>query len=100
MTTLTLKSVDVRSRIDPHLKQSASDILLKCGLDISTAIRLFLQNVVAYQGIPFEIKVPNAQTVLAMNEARAISQSRQQARFATGEELINDLDKISRAKTN
>jgi DNA-damage-inducible protein J len=96
MTALSLKSVDVRSRIDPQLKESASDILVQCGLDISTAIRLFLQNVVAYKGIPFDIRVPNAETVAAMQEARAISK----ARFSDAQELFDDLEKTSRTKAN
>jgi DNA-damage-inducible protein J len=96
MTTLALKSVDVRSRIEPSLKQNASDILTQCGLDISTAIRLFLQNVVAFKGIPFDIKVPNSDTIAAIQEARRITH----ARFATGQELFDDLDKNAQAKAH
>lgn len=96
MTALSLKTVDVRSRIDPSLKQNASDILVQCGLDISTAIRLFLQNVVAVKGIPFDIKVPNSDTIAAIQEARRITH----ARFATGQELFDDLDKNASAKAH
>lgn len=96
MTALSLKTVDVRSRIDPQLKESASDILVQCGLDISTAIRLFLQNVVAYKGIPFDIRVPNAETAEAMREV----QNMKTARFATAQELFDDLDKNVRTKKN
>jgi addiction module RelB/DinJ family antitoxin len=46
----------VRARIDSHLKARASRVLAACGLEPSDAIRLFLQQVVAHNGIPFEIR--------------------------------------------
>ncbi len=40
------------------------------GLDLTTAITLFLKQAVREQAIPFEIKrdMPNAETIAAMNE--------------------------------
>jgi DNA-damage-inducible protein J len=35
-------------------------------------LRLFLQRVIAEQAFPLELKVPNAQTVAAMEEARQL----------------------------
>jgi len=46
----------VRARIDSALKAKAVRELAVCGLEPSEAIRLFLQQVVAHQGIPFEIR--------------------------------------------
>jgi DNA-damage-inducible protein J len=46
----------VRARIDSALKAKAVRELAVCGLEPSGAIRLFLQQVVAHQGIPFEIR--------------------------------------------
>lgn len=79
---------EIRSRIEPELKEEAQDVLSKFGLNISDAIRLFLRQVVATRGLPFEIReIPNAQTQAAMIEAR---QTR--ARYSTAKDLIDDLE--------
>jgi DNA-damage-inducible protein J len=51
-----MKNAVVRARIDARLKANAVQVLAACGLEPSDAIRLFLQQVVAHQGIPFEIR--------------------------------------------
>lgn len=51
-----MKEAVVRARIDARLKASAARVLAACGLELSDAIRLYLQQVVSYQGIPFEIR--------------------------------------------
>ncbi len=89
-----LKTTDVRSRIEPELKDRASSVLAECGLNLSDAIRLFLRQVVVQQGLPFEVRTPNAVTVAAMKEARTIGQ----ARFGNAQELFNDLEKAGAAK--
>lgn len=79
---------EIRSRIEPELKEEAQDVLNRFGLNLSDAIRLFLRQVVAANGLPFDIReVPNAQTRAAMLEAR---QTR--ARYNTAKDLIDDLE--------
>lgn len=51
-----MKNAVVRARIDSELKANAARVLAACGLEPSDAIRLFLQQVVAHQGLPFEIR--------------------------------------------
>jgi DNA-damage-inducible protein J len=58
-------------RIDAGVKKEAAHYLSQIGLTTSEAVRLFLHNVVLHKGIPFELKVPNAQTLQAMQEADA-----------------------------
>ena len=94
MRAAPLKSSDVRSRVDPELKDNAAVVLAQCGLSLSDGIRLFLRQVVVQQGLPFEVKIPNAVTIEAMKEARAI----RQGRFNSAQELIDDLEKNSASK--
>ena len=94
MTMLTLKSTDVRSRIEPELKADASEVLAECGLSLRDGIRLFLRQVVAERGLPFSVTAPNARTAVAMREARLIAK----ARFANAQDLINDLQKTRKPK--
>ncbi len=92
MTSIALKSMDVRSRVEPELKQNAADVLAQCGLTLSDGIRLFLRQVVAQRGLPFDVKVPSPETQAAMNELRTADR----ARFKTAQELFDDLDKVSK----
>lgn len=91
----TLKTTDVRSRIEPEIKDRATAVLASCGLNLSDAIRLFLRQVVAQDGLPFEVKIPNATTRAAMQEARSI----RKAKFDSAQALFNDLEKNSKSKT-
>jgi DNA-damage-inducible protein J len=67
----------VRARIDSALKAKAVRVLAACGLEPSDAIRLFLQQVVAQQGIPFDIR--SAEREPSMAELQVIKR-RSQAR--------------------
>ena len=91
----TLKTTDVRSRIEPHLKDDATEILAACGLNLSDAIRLFLKQVVLTRGLPFEVRIPNEITLRAMEEARGMSAMH----FGTAKELFDALEKDNPIKT-
>lgn len=49
----------IQLRIDDKLKAEATDIFGKLGLDLSTAIRIFLTRSVEEKGIPFTMKLDN-----------------------------------------
>ena len=83
------KSAEIRSRIEPDLKQKSSEVLAELGLDLSSAIRLFLRQVVEVGGLPFEVKKPTPETVAAMMEARAMTA----VRFGSSKELFESLEK-------
>lgn len=63
-------TVDVRSRVEPELKRDAAAVLKASGLDVSTAIRLFLRSVVDTGGLPIEMPRPNAKTLAAIKAAK------------------------------
>jgi DNA-damage-inducible protein J len=66
-----LKTGMIRARIDPVLKDRAETILNKLGLNASDAIRLFYTQITLTDGLPFPVKVPNAETIEAMRAADA-----------------------------
>jgi DNA-damage-inducible protein J len=82
----------IHVRIDERIKAEATETLAAMGLTISDAVRVFLTRVVAEQGMPFELKTPNAETRAAMREARAMGK----ARFGSVEALIGDVEKGSK----
>ena len=47
-------------RMDEDLKNEASELFEKLGLDIPTAIRIFFKRAVTEKGIPFELREPTA----------------------------------------
>ena len=62
-------STEIRCRIDQQLKDDAQRVLDHVGLSISQAIRIFLRQVVAAGGLPFEMKKGAAPQV---RESRAL----------------------------
>jgi len=64
-------TVDVRSRVEPGLKRDAAAVLKASGLDVSTAIRLFLLSVVETGGLPIAVPRANAKTLAAIKAAKA-----------------------------
>jgi DNA-damage-inducible protein J len=78
----------VRARIDSDLKKEASAVLAGMGLSVSDAIRLMLIRVAADKNLPFDVRVPNADTQAAMRDA---SEGRVE-RFANAAELMEALN--------
>ena len=69
------------------LKKQASELFEELGLDMSTALNLFLRQAISYGGIPFEIRKPNKITLDAIEEGRRLAQDKN----AIGYSNINDL---------
>jgi DNA-damage-inducible protein J len=63
-------------RVDNEIKAQASEALASMGLSVSDAVRILLKRVVKDQAFPLDLKVPNAQTRLSMEEARAMNKVR------------------------
>ena len=61
----------IRARVEPELKSEAEAILKEVGLSSSEAMRLFLFQIVRQRGLPFEVKIPNAETIAAIEELEA-----------------------------
>ena len=70
MQTTTQDSY-VRARIDTSTKERAADALADMGLSLSDAIRLLLVRIADERRLPFEVKVPNKTTCLAIEELEA-----------------------------
>lgn len=64
-------TVDVRCRVEPELKEEATAVLKASGLDVSTAIRLFLRSIVESGGLPIALPRANPVTLAAIRDAKA-----------------------------
>ena len=69
-----MATTNINVRVDANLKQSAESLFADLGLNMSTAITMFLKSAVNHDGIPFEVKriSPNAETKAALAELSLI----------------------------
>ncbi len=63
------KTATIRARVEPDLKQEAETVFSQLGLSATQAIRLFYRQVTLQGGLPFAVKVPNAETREALRQA-------------------------------
>ena len=64
-------STNLNIRIDKNVKESSEKVFEDLGLNMTTAINMFLRQVIRVNGIPFEIKgnTPNQETIEAIEES-------------------------------
>ena len=77
----------IHVRIDQGLKSKASKTFDAMGLSLSEAVRIFLTRTATDQAFPFELRVPNAQTIAAMEAG----DRGEVVKFGSIEELMTDL---------
>lgn len=58
---MTKSTSTIRINVPTDVRDEANDILNKLGLNMSTAINMFLKRVILERGIPFEIKKPKSE---------------------------------------
>ncbi len=87
-----MATTNLNIRIDEELKKRAEDIFTELGLNMSTALTVFLRQTVRYNGIPFELRLetPNAETLAAMEDVRL--RRNLKGPFNSVKELMEDLD--------
>jgi len=62
------KTASINARIEPEVKEKAESIFSALGISASEAISMFYRQVTFRRGIPFDICIPNATTVAALEE--------------------------------
>ncbi len=60
----------VRARVDEKVKKKATRALKAIGMTPSSAIRVLMTRVAAGEHPPYDLLVPNAETIEALEEAR------------------------------
>lgn len=65
-----MSTTNINVRVDSVLKQEAEALFNDLGLNMSSAINMFLRSAINYNGIPFEVKRPalNTSTKAALDE--------------------------------
>ena len=82
----------LQTRVDAETKLEAESLFDSLGLDITTAIRLFLRQSINQQRIPFDIVPPkynfSEETLAAIDEARRISKDSSVKSYSSVKELF------------
>lgn len=90
-----MATTNMSIRMDTELKKQAESMLSDMGLNMTTAMNLFLRQVVRQGRIPFEIAtdIPNGETLAAMKEMDDMISGKIPAKkYSSTKELFEDLD--------
>ena len=76
-------------RTDKDIKDQAEEIFNELGLNMTTAINMFLRTAIREHGIPFELKldVPNETTAATIAEGRKLMDDPSAPRYSSMDEL-------------
>ncbi len=80
-----MKTAAVHSRIQPEIKEQAEGILQRLGLSPTEAIRMFYTQIALRNGLPFDVSIPNDETIKALEDSR---NGRNLQQFNSTEELF------------
>jgi len=87
-----MMTTNISLRMDPELKKQAEELFYDLGLNMSTALTMFLRQAVRSQGIPFEVsRTPNADTMEALEESLRIARDPNAKSYRNLDELFGDL---------
>lgn len=91
MTNTTNFSV----RMDSDIKKQCEALYNELGINLTTAINVFLRQSIRAGGFPFDVRMgqPNKETVLAMLEAESIARDSSVKRYSDVEEALKELKK-------
>jgi len=90
------KASNINIRIDNNLKKEAESLFNELGMNMSSAINVFLKQAVREQKIPFEIRreYPNYETKMAIAETDK-EEYKTSKTYDSIDELFEDLNKWS-----
>lgn len=81
-------------RMNRTVKQEAQQLFANLGMDMTTAINVFLRQAIYHNGLPFEVRFenPNATTMAALEEGNRMIKDPDAKRFSSVDELFDELE--------
>ena len=94
MEVLCMATTNLNIRTDKEIKERAEQIFTELGLNMTTAINMFLRTAIREHGIPFELKLntPNETTIAAIEEGKRILNDETIPGYSSMDELKKALD--------
>lgn len=85
------KKVPVRVNVDDNLKREAEDLYQDLGMNMSTAITIFLKQSVREQAIPFKI-TKNELSTTSLEALKEVEEGKVTGPFKNIKDLMRSLD--------
>lgn len=88
-------TINFSVRMDSDIKKQCEALYNELGINLTTAINVFLRQSIRAGGFPFDVRMeqPNKETVLAMLEAESIVRDSSVKRYSDVEEALKELKK-------
>ncbi|HEV0453468.1 TPA: type II toxin-antitoxin system RelB/DinJ family antitoxin [Streptococcus pneumoniae] len=85
-----MSKMSMSIRLDSEVKEQAQQVFSNLGMDMTTAINIFLRQAIQYQGLPFDVRLDEnwklLQVLTDLDQNRNMSQS-----FESVSDLMEDL---------
>ncbi|HET1747475.1 type II toxin-antitoxin system RelB/DinJ family antitoxin [Streptococcus pneumoniae] len=85
-----MSKMSISIRLDSEVKEQAQQVFSNLGMDMTTAINIFLRQAIQYQGLPFDVRLDENRKLLQaltdLDQNRNMSQS-----FESVSDLMEDL---------
>ena len=85
-----MSKMSISIRLDSEVKEQAQQVFSNLGMDMTTAINIFLRQAIQYQGLPFDVRLDENRKLLEvltdLDQNRNMSQS-----FESVSDLMEDL---------
>ena len=89
-----MATTNLNIRTDKEIKEAAEKIYSSLGLNMTTAINMFLRASIRESGIPFELKldIPNDETIKAIEEGRMTAKDKSVIAYDNMDDLRKALE--------
>jgi len=86
-----MEATTLNVRVDKDVKNTAETIASSLGMNLSTAVNIFLRQMISHNGMPFDVRLsPNPETRQALEDARR--HSNLSGPYNSLEALMEDVD--------
>ena len=89
-----MAKVSTNISLDADLKKASQELYADLGMDLTTAITIFLKQSLRVQGLPFAVtrENPNAETAAAMNEYYEMkAKKKKYKKYSSFREAMNEV---------
>ena len=90
-----MTKVSTSITLDPELKKAVVPLLAELGLDLSTAVTIFLKQTLREQAIPFKVgvEIPNPETRAALAEYQMMCENKTAyKRYSSFSDVMKDCE--------
>lgn len=88
-----MSTTTINIRIDKKMKANAKKVAEKLGIDLSSAVKIFISKFVSMKGIPFEVRTINGFT--EAQEMKMIKETewalKHGKRYTSAKEMLDDI---------